>query len=65
MKGGLSMSKKPLKPGEKAPQSGIYGIVNRYGNDTGVERTVDKNEKLPPTPKKGQNYVIKRKSKTK
>lgn len=59
------MSKNHLKPGEKAPVSGIYRINNRNGNDTGAERTVDKNEKLPPTPKKGQTYEIKRKSKTK
>ena len=59
------MAKEHLKPGQTAPDSGIYGINNKNGNDTGVERTVDKGETLPPTPKKGQTYFIKHKAKTK
>lgn len=47
-----------MRPGEKAPASGQYGIVNRSGNKTGVERTVTKGEPLPPSPKSGQTYVI-------
>lgn len=47
-----------LRPGEIAPDSGQYGIVNRNGNKTGEERTVTKGKPLPPTPKSGQTYVI-------
>jgi hypothetical protein len=59
------MAKEHLKPGQNAPVSGIYAIINKNGKDTGVERTSDKGEKLPPTLKKGQTYVIKDKTKTK
>lgn len=59
------MAKSGLKPGQKAPASGQYGIKDKNGKDTGVERTVVKNEPLPPTPKKGETYVIKDKTKTK
>lgn len=52
------MSPRRHKPGEKAPESGQYGIVNRNGRRTGEERTVTKGERLPPTPHKGQTYVI-------
>jgi hypothetical protein len=58
------MPKEPLKPGNKAPVSGQYGIRDKNGKDTGSERTVVKNEPLPPTPKPGQTYVIKDKTKT-
>ena len=49
---------KQLKPGSKAPASAQYGIVGPRGGETGEERTVVKNEPLPPTPKPGQRYVI-------
>jgi len=49
---------KDYKPGQKAPVSGQYGIVNPSGKRTGDERTVVKNEPLPPTPKPGQTYQI-------
>ncbi len=52
------MSKQPMKPGTTAPRSGQYGIVGPRGGDTGKERTVTKGEPLPPTPQKGQGYVI-------
>ncbi len=47
-----------LKPGEKAPKSGQYEIVGPRGGKTGNERTVVKNEPMPPTPEKGQKYQI-------
>jgi hypothetical protein len=59
------MAKEHLKPGEKAPVSGIYEIINKNGVDTGLQRTVDKGEILPPTLKKGQTFIIKQKTKTK
>lgn len=47
-----------LKPGEKAPKSGQYGIVGPRGGKTGKERTVTKGEPMPPTPKSGQEYIL-------
>jgi hypothetical protein len=60
------MPKAPLKPGNKAPVSGQYGIRHKNGKDTGQERTVVKDEPLPPTPtpKPKQAYVIRDKTKT-
>jgi hypothetical protein len=52
------MARGGMRPGQKAPASGQYGIVNRNGNKTGQERTVTRGEPLPPTPKSGQTYVI-------
>ena len=52
------MAPHKLRPGQKAPDSGQYGIVNRQGTKTGEERTVTKGKSLPPTPHKGQSYVI-------
>ncbi len=48
----------PLKPGTPAPSSGQYGLVGRGGKPTGVERTSTKGNPLPPTPTKGQSYVL-------
>lgn len=47
-----------LKPGEKSDRSGQYEIVGPRGGHTGQERTVVKNEPFPPTPEKGQGYVL-------
>ena len=44
-------------PGEKAPVSGQFEIVRR-GRRTGLERTVVRNEPLPPTPRKRDRYRI-------
>jgi len=53
------MSKqKGLPPGSKAPRSGQYEIVGPRGGKTGDERTVTRGEPLPPTPERGQEYVI-------
>lgn len=51
------MSKK-LTPGTKAPASGQYEIVGPRGGRTGVERTVVKGERLPPTPNARESYRI-------
>jgi hypothetical protein len=59
------MSNKQLSPGSKAPVSGQYGIVGPRGGNTGAERTVVKNEPMPPTPKSGQKYVLNDNTKTK
>ena len=47
-----------LKPGTPAPSSGQYGLVGRGGKRTDVERTSTKGNPLPPTPAKGQGYVL-------
>lgn len=56
------MAGKVLKPGHKAPVSGQYAIIDKDGRDTGVERTVVEGEPLPPTPQKGQTFVLKDKT---
>lgn len=48
----------PLKPGANAPRSGQYEIVGSRGGGTGKERTVVRNEPLPPTPKSGMGYKL-------
>ncbi len=45
--------KKSYNSGEICPCSGQYGIVNYRGRKTGVERTVVRNKRFPPTIKKG------------
>lgn len=53
------MAKKTIfKPGELVPRSGQAEIVGPRGAHTGEERTVTEGEPFPPTPKKGQRYVI-------
>ena len=52
------------KPGEKPEASGIYKIVGPRGGDTGHERTHVKNKPFPPTPKPGEGYRLKSKTKT-
>lgn len=46
------------KSGQKAQRSGQYEIVGPRGGRTGEERTVTRNEPFPPTPKKGQGYIL-------
>jgi len=58
------MSEKFLKPGQKATISGQYEIVGPRGGKTGTERTVVKNEPLPPTLEAGQKYILVDKTKT-
>ena len=45
--------KKYFKPGEKADMSGQY-----KNKKTGREVTVTKGEPFPPTPEKGQKYIL-------
>ena len=58
------MSADFFKSGEKALTSGQYEMVGPRGGRTGVERTVVKNEPLPPTLESGQRYVLVDKTKT-
>jgi len=57
------MKKGELKSGTKVRISGQYEIINRLGKPTKVERTVTEGEPLPPTPKKGQSYRLKDRTK--
>ncbi len=59
------MKKTSFKPGEKAQISGQYEMIGPRGGRTGVERTVVKNEPLPPTKQSGQSYILVDKTNTK
>jgi hypothetical protein len=48
----------PLKPGDKAPHSGLYEQVGPRGGQTNKQITSVKGETLPPTNKKGSTYVL-------
>jgi len=62
----MSKSKGPVyKPGQKAPESGQYGVVGPMGGKTGAEVTVTKGETLPPTQKPGQGFMLVDKTKHK
>lgn len=50
--------KNTYKPGEEAPYSGQYAIINEKGKNTGEERTVVKDKIFPPTPQSGQTYQL-------
>ena len=45
-------------PGEIATTSGQYEIIGPRGGRTGDERTVVRGEPFPPTPEKGQQYIL-------
>jgi hypothetical protein len=51
------MSKK-FKSGNKVLISGQYEIIGLKGGKTGEEITGVKGKILPPTPKKGQGYIL-------
>ena len=53
------------KPGQKAKDSGQYGLVGPRGGDKGREVTVTKGEPLPPTPQPGFKYKLVDKTKHK
>ena len=52
------MPRKTYKPGEKAPYSGQYEMIDTKGKPTGIERTVVKGEPFPPTTKPGWSYIL-------
>jgi hypothetical protein len=51
------MSKKNLRPGQKAPASGQYQQTGPRGGK-GKEVTSVKGKPLPPTPSKGGGYEL-------
>lgn len=56
--GELVSKQDKYRPGQTAPSSGQYEIVGPRGGRTGEERTVVRNEPLPPTPSAGQQYLL-------
>jgi hypothetical protein len=52
--------KQEYKPGQKVPKSGQYKNTN-----TSTEITAVEGERFPPTPKKGQKYILVDKTKHK
>lgn len=46
----------------KSPFSGEAKLVGSHGGKTNHEITVARNEKFPPTPKRGQGYMISRRA---
>lgn len=46
-----------LKPGQRAPYSGLYRIDGPCGGQ-GPERTVVQGDPMPPTPKPGSAYRL-------
>lgn len=49
-------SREILRPGQKAPRSGQYEMTGPRGGGTGIERTIVRNEPMPPTRSSGQGY---------
>lgn len=47
------------RPGQTAPVSGIYEIVDDRGKATGAERAVAKGDPFPPTAEAGYGYRLK------
>ncbi len=64
-KGGGFMANNFLKPGDKTPESGQYGLFGSRGGSKGVEITSVKNKPLPPTPEPGMQYKLLDKTKHK
>jgi hypothetical protein len=59
---GKERSGTPLKPGQRAPASGVYEIVVPRGGSTGQEVVVERGKPLPPIPKSAKNYTLRAKS---
>jgi len=49
---------KPVKPGQRAPQSGQYEEIGPRGGRTGHEVTISKGERVPPTRQPGGGFTI-------
>ena len=56
------MAKTIFKPGMKSTFSGVAVVIGVRGGDTGHEITIDRGEKFPPTPERGQSYAISRRA---
>ena len=49
---------KTLRPGQPAPQSGIYNMTGPRGGKTNEQVVSTQHNPLPPTPKPGQGYQL-------
>jgi hypothetical protein len=49
---------KTFKPGQLAPESGIYDVKGPRGGKTNEQVVSTENHPLPPTPKPGQSYEL-------
>jgi hypothetical protein len=58
MSGKKTVKPKTVKPGQKAPNSGQYIPVGPRGGKGGSEATMIKGKPAPPTPQKGQKWVL-------
>jgi len=59
------MSKKKIyKPGERPEASGIYDIIGPRGGVTRHQRTHVKGKPFPSTPRPGEGYRLKDKTRT-
>ena len=54
------MDKKPHKPGEKAPESGIYERRGPRGGHTGDEVALSRGNRVPPGEKPGETFTLNR-----
>lgn len=50
------MPNQKWKPGENAPESGEYELMDSNGRGTGAFVTMEKGNRFPPTDKEGQYY---------
>jgi len=53
---------KTFRPGMISPFSGEAQVVGPRGGKTGHEVTVDRGERFPPTPKKGEEFTVSRRA---
>jgi hypothetical protein len=49
--------KQTYRPGEIAPKSGQYCVINANGSEISRNIIVDAGESFPPTPGKSQYYI--------
>jgi hypothetical protein len=49
---------KTFRPGQLAPESGIYDVKGPRGGKTNEQVVSTENHRLPPTPKPGQSYEL-------
>lgn len=55
-------SGKALKPGRRAPASGVYEIVGSRGGQSGEQVVITRGKPVPPIPKSAANYTLRAKS---
>ena len=61
-KSGKRRAPKTLKPGQKAPLSGIYEVIGPRGGSSGREIAVVRGQPLPPVPKSARSHMLRAKS---